>query len=164
MASPGRVFLSYTSELRRLPAGRSFVEAAESAVIEADGTPVHMEHFSADPRPPADVCREAVRSTDVFVGIGGFRYGSPVVDRPELSYTQLEFEAASAKAGMPRLVFLLGKDMEGHRELFQDIEHGARQETFRSSLPECGITIATVTSPEGLSKELYKALVTLEYG
>jgi WD40 repeat protein len=122
-----------------------------------------MAYFSADPRPPALVCREAVRSADVFVGIVGFRYGSPVVDRRELSYTELEFQEATT-AGMPRLVFLLGEDTQGPVELFRDIEHGGRQEAFRSSLSERGITVATVTSPEGLSETLYQALIMLGYG
>jgi hypothetical protein len=160
MVSPGRVFLSHTSDLRRWPVGRSFVAAAESAVIRAGGTPVAMAYFTADPRPPEQVCREAVRSADVFVGIVGFRYGSPVADHPELSYTELEFQEAST-VGMPRLMFLLGEDLVGHREVFHDVEHGARQQAFRVSLSKCGITTATVTSPEGLSEALYQALIEL---
>jgi hypothetical protein len=45
-------------------------------------------------------------------------------------------------------VFFIGKDTEGPAELFRDIEHGARQETFRNELSASGITTATVSSPK----------------
>jgi WD40 repeat protein len=157
------VFLSHTSELRRLPIGRSFVDAAESAVIRAGDIPVDMAYFTADPRPPAQVCRDAVRSADVFVGIVGFQYGSLVRDRPELSYTELEFEEAGS-AGLDRFVFLLGEDAQGPAELFRDIEHGARQEKFRNSLPDSGITVTMVTNPDDLRAALYQALVQPGHG
>jgi Domain of unknown function (DUF4062) len=163
MTSPGWVFVSHTSELRRLPVTRSFVAAAESAVIRAGGTPVDMAYFTADSRPPAQVCREAVRSADVFVGIVGFQYGSLVADRLELSYTELEFQEATAM-GKPRLVFLLGEGAQGTAELFRDVEHGGRQEAFRTSLSESGITVVTVTSPNSLSEALFHALIELDGG
>src|SRR5512133_74724 len=137
--SPRRVFLSHTAELRRYPAGRSFVAAAQDAVIKAG---------------------DAVAAADVFVLIAGFGYGSPVPDRPQLSYTELE-HATAEQRGMPRLVFLLGEDTEGPAALFADLEYGARQQAFRERLADSGVTTATVTSPAELETALLQALTAL---
>jgi len=110
-----------------------------------------MAYFAARDQTPARVCEEAVRAADVYVLLAGFRYGSPVRDRPEVSYTELEFEAA-CDAGLPRLAFLLGEDAEGTRELLIDRVGGNRQEAFRARLGGSGLPVATFTPADQLRR------------
>src|ERR1700722_2198333 len=91
-----RVFLSHTSELRNFPEQGSYVAEAERAISAAGHVVVEMADFPAADQPAAQLCAERVQSCRVYVGVLGTRYGSPVRERPEVSYTELEVEAATA--------------------------------------------------------------------
>ncbi len=156
---PRRVFLSHTSELARLPTGRTFVDAAESAVNRSHDAVVDMAYFGPRADQPAEVCIREVKGSDVYVGIIGFRYGSLVRDRKGLSYTELEFDEASA-AGKPRLLMLLSEDVAGD-ELFGDPEYGDRQRAFRTRLMAADVTRVMITTPDQLATELLTGLMNL---
>jgi Domain of unknown function (DUF4062)/Tetratricopeptide repeat len=156
-----RVFLSHTSELARFPGTRSFVAAAKDAVGRAGDAVADMEYFTAREGSPAEYCREVVRGCDVYVGLIGLRYGSPVRDEPDVSYTELEFNVATG-AALPRLVFLIDEDaapsvlpgglLEGNPDF------RVRQAAFRQRLRETGVTVRTAASPEQLELLLFQAL------
>jgi tetratricopeptide (TPR) repeat protein len=161
MAEPRRVFLSHTSELRQFPAGRSFVAAAEAAVNRAGDAVTDMAYFAARDDKPADYCQARVRGCGVYVGLIGLRYGSPVRDRAEVSYTELELEAATA-AGLMRLVFLLDEDavlpIPAAQLQDDDPDRRARQHAFRNRLRDAGLMTAKVATPDQLEVVLLQAL------
>jgi tetratricopeptide (TPR) repeat protein len=155
-----RVFISHTSELRDFPRGMSYLAAVEQAISAAGHVIVDMVSFPAAAQAPARVCVERVRGCEVYVGILGTRYGSPVRDRPEVSYTELEFETAT-EAGLDRLIFLLDTDADEvgiPPSALIDREFGARQDEFRSRVQDSGLTTQTFTSPAQLGQLIERSL------
>ena len=157
MPEARKVFLSHTSELSRLPGRRpSWRQGGGGGARRGcRGGHAHLPRLRDQARPGFGGWGTGGRRVR---GAGGVPLRHPGPIPPELSYTELEFEAATA-AGMPRLVFLLADDSEGPRELFAELEHPKRQEAFRQRVRSAsGVTIDTVASPEELSEKLFQAL------
>jgi Domain of unknown function (DUF4062) len=141
----GRVFVSHTSDMARFPVDRSFAQAALDAVARAGLTPVDMRYFAARDGAPAGYCRARVRECEIYVAVVGFRYGS-MVPGEGVSYTELEFQAASA-AGLPRLVFLL-EEAAALPDARADTHRGP-VEGFRQRLRDAGMVVRGFSSDAG---------------
>lgn len=108
-----KVFISSTYE--DLKGHRAVVEASlQKSGYEFNG----MEHFTAEPKPPLEVCLSAVRISDVFVGILGMQYGS-CPHGNKLSYTEREFRLACV---LKKPVFMFLIDEQKARIAPQDFE------------------------------------------
>ena len=157
-----RVFISHTSELRDFPKGTSYVAAVERAISAAGHVIVDMHDFPGAARPPADLCNNRVRGCDVYIGILGTRYGTPVRNKPEISHTEFEFEIAT-EAGLDRLVFLLdteADDLGIPASRLIDREFGDRQDAFRDRVRE-SLTAQSFASPEALQTLVERSLQDL---
>ena len=133
---------------------------AERAISAAGHVIVDMADFPATDHPAAQLCAERVRGCDVYVGLLGTRYGSPVRDKPEVSYTELEFDTATA-AGLPRLVFLLdtaAADVGIPLKELIDNNFGARQEEFRRRVQVSGLVTPYFASPAALGQLVERSL------
>jgi len=154
------VFISHTSELRNFPKGKSYVAAVERAISAAGHVIVDMADFAAADQAPARVCAGRVRGCDVYVGVLGTRYGSPVRDRHGVSYTELEFDTAT-EAGLDRLVFVLDTDAEElgiPASALIDREFGVRQDAFRRRVQESGLSTQSFASPAALGQLVERSL------
>ena len=155
-----RVFISHTSELREFPPGTSYLAAVERAVSAAGHVIVDMADFPAADQPAAQVCAGRVLGCEVYIGVLGTRYGSPVQDRPEVSYTELEFDTAT-EARLDRLMFLLdveAADVGIPLRALIDPDFGARQEAFRHRVRDSGLVTASFASPAALGQLVERSL------
>ena len=154
------MFISHTSELRDFPKGISYVAAVERAISAAGHVIVDMADFAAADQAPAQVCADRVRGCGVYVGVLGTRYGSPMRDKPEMSYTELEFDTAT-EAGLDRLVFLLDTDADDvgiPPSRLIDREFGGRQDAFRRRVQDSKLVTQSFASPDALTLLVERSL------
>jgi hypothetical protein len=159
-APPWRVFISHTSELREFPPGGSYVAKVKEAIPAAGNVIVDVADFPAADQLPAQLVPTGFGGCEVYVGVLGTWYGSPVRDRPDVSYTELEFNAATA-AGLDRLVFMLDTDMGIPPSRLIDHEHGARQDAFRRRVQNSGLVTQSFADPATLGQLVERSLQEL---
>src|SRR5262249_1394188 len=81
-------------------------------------------------------------------------YGSPVPDKPQVSYTELEFDTATG-AGLDRLVFLLdtgAANVDIPLSALIDREFGTRQDAFRDRVQASGLVTQSFDGPSELGR------------
>jgi tetratricopeptide (TPR) repeat protein len=138
----------------------SYVAAVEEAIAAAGHVAVDMASFAAADQPPAQLCAQKVKTCEVYVGVLGTRYGSPVRDQPAVSYTELEFDTAT-QAGLDRLVFLLDTNADGvgiPPAKLIDPEFGVRQEAFRRQVRDSKLAKLSFASPAQLGQLVERSL------
>ena len=157
-----RVFVSYTPDLADFPPGLSYVGAVKAAVTGAGHVAVDMADFAPLGTAPARLVVEKVRSCEVYVAILGMRYGSAVRDRPQVSYTELEFDTAT-EAGLDALVFLLeaGAAPGTPVDALEEQESGSAQDSFRQRAVGSELTAARFANPDQLAKLVARSLAEL---
>ena len=160
-----QVFISHTSEFAEYPVEQSYIRRVEEWVLRAKHNPHHMKLFPAVAEPASIFDVNEVRDSDVYVGIHGMRWGSPLPDQPEMSHVEQEYETAK-RIGIPRLLFLLDENSSEHclpEEKPMDAMYAERQKTFRERLKtEDGNIISSFSSPDDLKAKLYHGLKVLE--
>ncbi len=165
---PWRVFLSHTSEFRRFPStGGSYIDKAEKAVSAPGHVIGNMEGYRASDGDIGAFDEWQVQNSQVYLGIFGMRWGTPLPDQPELSYTVQEFEAASA-AGIPRLIFVVDEDDDSGdvripSRYLRDDDHGHRQQAFLQRIHSSGeLIIKRFRGPDHLAGLVETSLRELE--
>jgi hypothetical protein len=136
-----RVFIS--SVMRDFGAERA---AAREAVTRLRLQPVMGEDFGAQPYSSQAACLEGVRSSHIYIGIFGPRYGT-VNPVSGLTATEEEFNQARER-GMPILCF----EQAGPKEPEQDAF------LRRIKAYETGYAFASYATPEELKMQIVQAL------
>lgn len=126
MATVKNVFLSSVAK-----GLEPFRDAAHDAIRKLDGYQcVRMEDFGARAATPAEQCVAAIKSSDVFVGIIGQRYGSLVPDS-SASFTELEY-CTAVEMKLPRLTYIAPEDFPVPANLIESEEQREKLHQFRA--------------------------------
>lgn len=149
-----QVFISSTYE--DLQAERRKVQ---DTILSMYQFPIGMEMFSAADEEQWEIIKETIDSSDYYILIIGYRYGS-VIEEGEcagMSYTQREFQYALEKK-IPILAFLIDDGVSITLDkVEQDADKKQKLEKFKNKVKE-GRTVQWWTSVDDLETKVMNAL------
>lgn len=149
-----QVFISSTYE--DLQAERRKVQ---DTILSMYQFPIGMEMFSAADEEQWEIIKETIDSSDYYILIIGYRYGS-VIEEGEcagMSYTQREFQYALEKK-IPILAFLIDDSVSITLDkVEQDADKKQKLEKFKNKVKE-GRTVQWWTSVDDLATKVMNAL------
>jgi hypothetical protein len=118
-----------------------------------------MEYFGSKPGNPTEECLKVVRSSKVYIGIFGMRYGS-IPDDQEFSMTHLEYEEAQHLA-LPSLIYII--DENNQPILPKYVETGLGADKLRSlkNLLQKRRLVSYFTTEENLAAKILHDLPPL---
>ena len=135
-AIDGRRVVMVSSTAIDLPRHRKGVL---DACYRLDMFPKMMEHLPAGGADAVSESHRLLDESDIYIGVFGFRYGY-VPPGYDVSITELEYEWALAREGMPKLIFLMAED---HPVTVQDVDQGefaAKAKQLRERLQRKHVT------------------------
>lgn len=98
------------------------------------------EHDRARRKSPRDHCRDMIEDCDVFVGLLGASYGSPVGEEEQRSICEWEFDTANQQPDQLEILMFL-------KDLAPDVQVDSRQTAFREKVS---------SFQEGVWRQLYR--------
>lgn len=152
-----QIFISSTYE--DLKSARKKVQ---DAILSMYHFPVGMELFGAADEEQWEIIQETIDSSDYYILIIGYRYGSIIPYGPDagISYTEKEFRYAKEK-GIPILVFIMNDDvLVKQNQIEHDQEKIEKLKVFKESVKN-GRTVDWWSTEDELASKvtasLYKA-------
>jgi len=167
---PSKVHHVFLSSTQVDPLAREFREAALNLI--QDDFPLRyyaLDFKRQDPRfnptnvEPLEVCRRAVLSCHIYIGIFGFLYGTPTPDGKR-SYTELEFDTAF-EAKRPMAIYILPEGFPSGVDPKTQVDQGVflgLQQKFRHRVQSSGLTAKFVDNRDDFLKSLRSYLSNLE--
>lgn len=130
-------------------------KVVQETILSMYQFPIGMEMFSADDEEQWEIIQETIDSSDYYILIMGYRYGS--ITSEGISYTEKEYKYAKMK-NIPILVFVREDNVPVTQDKIEDNEESKQKLKLFKADAMTGRIIKKWSNKEDLAKEVSLAL------